>query len=350
MASMQAVMKVEAGPGMELVQTEIPEPAPREVLIKVKATSICGTDVHIYRWDRWSANRIRPPLIVGHEFAGEIVAAGNAVRPGEPQVGDYVSAESHIVCGVCQQCRLGKAHVCQNTHIIGVDVDGCYAEYIALPVENAWKNPPDMSLPIASLQENFGNAVHTVSAADVRGKTVLITGCGPAGLMSIPVARAFGAEVIVVTDLSPYRLELARTLGADLALNPREDDVEALAQDIVLHKGFDVLFEMSGAPPALVQGFELLKPGAEAALLGLMPNTLPDFDLNNLVIMKGITVHGIAGRRLWETWYQMRALLASGVVDLEPVVTHEFPLSQWEEAIKTMASGESGKIVMYPGE
>jgi len=346
---MQAVVKTEAGPGMTLVEREIPRPGPREVLIRVQATSICGTDVHIYNWDPWSQGRIKPPIIVGHEFAGEIVERGSAVRDDEPQVGDFVSAESHIVCGVCQQCRLGNAHVCQNTRIIGVDVDGCYAEYVAIPVDNAWKNPADMPLAVASLQENFGNAVHTVSAADVRAKTVLVTGCGPAGLMSIPVARAFGAEVIVVTDLSPYRLDLARKLGADVALNPREDDVETLAQDAVLNKGFDVLFEMSGAPPALVQGFRLLKPGAEAALLGLMPNTLRDFDLNNLVIMKGITVHGIAGRRLWETWYQMRALLASGAVDLAPLITHEFPLSHWEDAIQTMASGESGKIVLYPG-
>ncbi|MGC9398401.1 MAG: L-threonine 3-dehydrogenase [Anaerolineae bacterium] len=348
MEKMQAVVKTEAAPGMTLLEREIPRPGPRDVLVRVQATSICGTDVHIYNWDPWSQGRIRPPVVVGHEFAGEIVEVGSAVRADEPQVGDLVSAESHIVCGVCQQCRLGKAHVCQNTRIIGVDVDGCYAEYVAIPVENAWKNPPDMPLPVASLQENFGNAVHTVSTADVRGKTVLVTGCGPAGLMSIPVARAFGAEVIVATDLSPYRLELARKLGANLALNPREDDVETLAQDAVLHKGFDVLFEMSGAPAALKQGFGLLKPGAEAALLGLMPNTLRDFDLNNLVIMKGITVHGIAGRRLWETWYQMRALLASGAVDLEPLITHEFPLSRWEEAIQTMASGKSGKIVLYP--
>jgi threonine 3-dehydrogenase len=346
---MRAVAKQEAGPGLTLVEAEIPQPGPREVLIQVKATSICGTDVHIYHWDKWSQGRIRPPLIVGHEFAGEIVALGDAVRSAEAQVGDYVSAESHIVCGVCQQCRLGQAHVCQNTKIIGVDGDGCYAEYIAIPVENAWKNPKDMPLPVASLQENFGNAVHTVAATDVRGKTVLVTGCGPAGLMAIPVARAFGAEIVVATDLSPYRLELARKIGADLALNPREDDVAALAQDAVRNKGFDVLCEMSGAPAALVQGLDLLKPGGEAALLGLAPNTLDDFDLNNLVIMKGVTVHGIAGRRLWETWYQIRALLAAGVVDLKPIITHEFPLSDWKEAIETMDSGESGKIVMYPG-
>jgi len=350
MAKMQAVAKLRPEPGMELIQADIPQPGPRDVLIKVKATSICGTDVHIYKWDRWSQNRIRPPLIIGHEFAGEIIAVGEQVRPDEPGVGDFVSAESHIVCGVCQQCKLGKAHVCQNTRIIGVDVDGCYAEYVTIPVENAWKNPLDMPLQVASLQENFGNSVHTVSAVDARAKTVLVTGCGPAGLMTIPVARAFGAELIVVSDLSPYRLALARKVGADLALNPAEDDVTARAQDSVRGKGFDVLLEMSGAPAALAQGLSLLKSGAEAALLGLAPGALNNFNLNDLVIMKGVTVHGIAGRRLWETWYQMRALLSSGAVDLKPIITHEFPLSRWHEAMETMASGQSGKIVMYPGE
>lgn len=350
MAKMQAVTKLRPEPGMELIQADIPQPGPRDVLIKVKATSICGTDVHIYKWDRWSQNRIRPPLIIGHEFAGEIIAVGEQVRPDEPGVGDFVSAESHIVCGVCQQCKLGQAHVCQNTRIIGVDVDGCYAEYVVIPVENAWKNSLNMPLQVASLQENFGNSVHTVSAVDVRAKTVLVTGCGPAGLMTIPVARAFGAELIVVTDLSSYRLALARQVGADLALNPAEDDVIARAQDSVRGKGFDVLLEMSGAPAALAQGLSLLKSGAEAALLGLAPGALDNFNLNDLVIMKGVTVHGIAGRRLWETWYQMRALLSSGAVDLKPIITHEFPLSRWREAMETMASGQSGKIVMYPGE
>lgn len=350
MANMQAVAKLHPGPGMELVQVPVPTPGPREVLIKVKATSICGTDVHIYKWDRWSQGRIKPPLIVGHEFAGDIVEIGNAVRPDEPQVGDFVSAESHVVCGTCQQCKLGKAHVCRNTRILGVDRDGCYAEYVMIPIENAWKNPIEMPLPIASLQENLGNSVHTVAVTDVRAKTVLMTGCGPAGLMAIPVARAFGAETIVVTDVSPYRLDLALKVGADLALNATEQDVPTLAQDIVRGKGFDVLLEMSGAPQALVQGLSLLKAGGEASLLGLAPGLLQDFDLNNLVIMKGITVHGVAGRRLWETWYQMRALISSGAIDLSPIVTHEFPFSRWHEAMEVMASGNSGKIVMYPGQ
>jgi len=346
--TMQAVAKLQASPGFEWIQKPIPEPGLREVLIKVRATSICGTDVHIYKWDRWSQRRIRPPLIVGHEFAGDVVAIGAQVRAEEPQVGDFVSAESHIVCGVCQQCRLGLAHVCPNTRIIGVDTDGCYAEYVALPVENIWKNPKDMPLALASLQENFGNAVHTVALTEVRAKTVLVTGCGPAGLMAIPVARAYGAEIIVATDLSPYRLDLARKLGADLTLNVAEDKVADQAQDVVRNKGFDVLLEMSGAPPALKQGLDLLKPGGTAALLGLGPAFVDGFDINNLITMKGVTIHGVAGRRLWETWYQMRALLSSGLVDLTPLITHEYPLHDWHTAMETMASGQSGKIVMYP--
>ncbi len=348
MTTMQAIVKLRPQPGFELSRVPVPQPGAREVLIKVKATSICGTDVHIYKWDRWSQGRIVPPVIIGHEFSGEIVSVGDRIGPDEPQVGDFVSAESHIVCGVCQQCKLGRSHVCPNTRIIGVDTDGCYAEYIALPVENVWKNPKDMSPAVASLQENFGNSVHTVSAVDVRAKTVLLTGCGPAGLMAIAVARAYGAEVIVATDLSAFRLDLAQKMGADLVLNPLEDDVVRCAQHAVRDKGFDVLLEMSGASKAFIQGLTLLKPGGEAALLGLMSAPMNEFDISNLIIMKGITLHGIAGRRLWDTWYQMRALISSGAVDLSPIITHEFPLSRWQEAVETMASGKSGKIVMYP--
>lgn len=349
MAMMQAVAKTTPGPGMELIHAPIPAPGPHDVLIQVRAASICGTDLHIYHWDAWSQQRIAPPLILGHEFAGVVVKVGEDVRPDQAQVGDHVSAESHITCGTCVQCQLGRRHVCENTRIIGVDRDGAYAEYIAIPVENVWRNPPDMPWAIASLQENFGNSVHTVAAVDVRAKSVLITGCGPAGLMAIPVARAFGAERIIATDLSPYRLALARRLGADLALNPAQDDVVTQIRDLLGRHGVDVLLEMSGAPAALKQGLELLTPGGEAALLGLSPGMIDGFDLSNLVIMRGITVHGIVGRRVWETWHQMRALLSSGRVDLRPIITHEFPLARWEEGLRMMDSGQSGKIVLYPG-
>jgi len=344
---MKAIAKTRPGPGLEMIEVDTPSIGPREVLVQVQATSICGTDVHIYRWDPWAAGRIQPPLVIGHEFCGEIVAAGERVRPGEPTAGDYVSAESHIVCGVCQHCRTGQAHVCPNTRIIGVDRPGCFAPYVAIPVENAWKNPPEMPVEIACLQENFGNAVHTAFAVDVRARTVLITGCGPAGLMAIPVVKALGAKVVCATDVSPYRLELAHRMGADVVIHAREQDVIEEVQKAVRGKGVDVLLEMSGAVSAIRQGFELLKKGGEAAILGLTSGPF-EFDLNNLVTMKGVTVRGIAGRRLWKTWYQMRALLASGVVDLGPIVTHTFPMSRWREAFETMASGQSGKVVMLP--
>lgn len=348
MAMMQALAKTNAGRGMDLVRVPIPTPGPHEVLIQVRAASICGTDLHIYHWDAWSQHRIHPPLVLGHEFAGEIVEVGRDVRPDQAKVGDHVSAESHITCGTCLQCKLGRRHVCENTCIIGVDCDGAYAQYIAIPVENVWHNPPDMPWSIASLQENFGNSVHTVAAVDVRAKSVLITGCGPVGLMAIPVARAFGAERIIVTDLSPYRLALARRVGADLALNAAEDHVVQRARDLLGRNYVDVLLEMSGAPAALKQGLQLLSPGGEAALLGLSSGPIDGLDVGNLVIMRGITLHGIVGRRVWETWRQMRALLSSGRVDLGPIITHELALSDWENGMQAMDSGESGKIVLYP--
>ena len=348
MATMQAVAKTTPGPGMQLVTTPIPTPGPHDVLIEVHAASICGTDLHIYQWDAWSQGRIRPPLIIGHEFAGTVVQVGEDVRPDQVQVGDHVSAESHLTCGTCGPCLLGRHHVCENTRIIGVDADGAYAQYVSMPVANVWRNPPDMPWAIASLQENFGNSVHTVASCDVRAKRVLLTGCGPVGLMAIPVARAFGAECIIVTDLSPYRLDLARRLGADLALNPAEDDVPARVRDLAGPSGVDVLLEMSGATAALVQGLQLLTPGGEAALLGLPRGLVDGFDLANLIIMRGIQVHGVVGRRVWETWQQMRSLISSGRVDLQPVITHEFPLSRWEEGLQAMGSGRSGKIVLYP--
>ena len=348
MATMQAVAKTTPGPGMQLIEAPIPTPGPHDVLIQVRAASICGTDLHIYHWDAWSQRRIQPPLIIGHEFAGIVVQVGEDVRPDQVQVGDHVSAESHLTCGTCRPCQLGRRHVCEHTRIIGVDADGAYAQYVAMPAENVWRNPPDMPWAVASLQENFGNSVHTVAACDVRAKRVLLTGCGPAGLMAIPVARAFGAQCIIATDLSPYRLDLARQVGADLALNPAQDDVPARVRDLVGPGGVDVLLEMSGAPAALTQGLQLLAPGGEAALLGLPPALVDGFDLANLVIMRGIQVHGVVGRRVWETWHQMRSLISSGRVDLQPIITHEFPLSRWEEGLRVMGSGQSGKIVLYP--
>ncbi len=342
---MRAVVKAEPGPGLALQRVPVPEPGPDEVLVKVKAASICGTDLHIWRWDPWAQGRLKPPLVIGHEVCGEVVATGRDVTGVE--VGAYVSAESHVVCGVCDMCRTGKGHLCRNTQILGVDRDGGFAEYVCIPAINAWPNPPEMPPEIASLQENFGNAVHTAFAADVRAKKVLVTGCGPVGLMAIAVAKALGARAVYATDVQPYRLELARRMGADLALNAREVDVVRALREATEGEEVDVLLEMSGAPEALRQGLELVKPGGEVALLGLHGRPV-QLDVDNLIVFKGLTVRGVIGRRLWETWYQARGLLRSGAVDLRPIVTHRFPLDEFERAFELMASGECGKVVLVP--
>jgi threonine 3-dehydrogenase len=274
-----------------------------------------------------------------------VVEVGPDVTEVKP--GDYVSAESHIICGRCSQCRTGQGHICQNTQIIGVDRDGCWAEYIAMPTGNLWLNPPDMPFEVASLQENFGNAVHTACTTDLIARKVLVTGCGPVGLMTIAVARAAGARTIFATDISPYRLRLARRMGADHAYNVAQVDV---VQDIRAKtdgEGVDVLLETSGASSAIDQGFAVLKDGGEAALLGLTPAPI-GFDWNNHLVFKGATVYGIVGRELWATWYRMRGLLRSGAVDLRPLITHRFALDDFEEAMKVMQSGQSGKVVMFP--
>lgn len=342
---MQAIVKARPGAGMELREMPVPEIGPRDVLIKVRATSICGTDLHILHWDAWSAARIKPPIVVGHEFCGDIVQVGKDVT--QVKVGDFVSAESHIVDGTCDLCRTGNGHICRNTKIIGVDRDGCFAEYIAMPAENVWIDPPDMPAEIAALQENFGNAVHTALATPLVARKVLMTGCGPVGLMTILVARAAGARSIYVSDVSEYRLDLAKKLGANLAIDVKSQNL----RDVILKEtdgeGVDELLEMSGVPSAIRDGFELLKNGGVAVQLGL-PNKPFEFDLGNLVILKGITLYGIAGRRLWETWYEARGLVRSGAVDLSPVVTHKFKLDQFEQAFATMESGNSGKVVMFP--
>lgn len=341
---MRAIVKPESGPGLIMTDVDVPRPGPRDALIRIKATSICGTDLHIYKWDPWARERIHPPIIVGHEFCGEVVAVGADVS--EVQVGQYVSAESHVTCHRCYQCRTGRSNICQNTQIIGVDRDGCWAEYIAMPSENLWPNPADLPLEVASMQENFGNAVHTAFATDLSGREVLITGCGPVGVMTIAVARATGARMIYASDISPYRLALAKRVGADYAFNVAEVDVVAEILRLTNGEGVDVLLELSGAASAIDQGFRALRYGGEAALLGLAPSAVP-FDINNHVIFKGATVYGISGRKLWDTWYRMRGLLSSGSVDLAPVITHRFMLHEYEEAIRVMQSGQSGKVVMF---
>lgn len=342
---MRAIVKPAAGPGLELQSRPVPRPGPDEVLLRVRATSICGTDLHIRNWDPWAAEHVRPPLVVGHEMCGTVVARGANVT--EPLEGVLVSVESHVVCHRCSFCRTGKGHLCPNTSILGVHRDGVYAEYVVVPAINAWPDPPTMAFSTASLQENFGNAVHTAATPAVAGRKVLVTGCGPVGVMAVAAAKALGARSVFATDVSDYRLALARTMGAEHTLNPRVDDVVASVLDLTEGEGVDVLLEMSGAPSALDEGFRVLKPGGEAALLGLTSHPLT-FDLDDHVIFKGATVHGIIGRRLWATWYEMRGLLRSGAVDLSPLVTHRFALDDFDAAFDLMASGECGKVVMFP--
>ncbi len=343
--TMKAVIKAAPGPGLTLTTAPVPPLAPHEVLVKVRAASICGTDLHIYRWNHWAESRLRPPLIVGHEVCGDVVERGALVS--ELKLGDFVSLESHVVCNTCQYCRTGRGHICERAQVIGVDRDGGFAEYVAIPAQNAWVNPPDLPVEIAVLQENFGNAVHTAFATDVTAKKVLVTGCGPVGLMCIAVVKAAGARAIYATDVSAYRLGMARQAGATLALNPLQEDALETIRAATDNEGVDVLLEMSGAPSAIAQGFALLKPGGEAALLGVAPGPI-SYDYNLNIVFKGAKVYGITGRKLWETWYQARGLVRSGAVDLGPIVTHHFQLEEYDQALAVMASGESGKVVLYP--
>jgi len=323
----------------------VPIPGPDEVLIEVKAMSICGTDLHIYRWDPWAADHVRLPVTVGHELCGVVVDRGEEVT--DPDIGSLVSVESHVVCNRCSWCRTGRSHLCENTVLLGIHRDGAYAEHVVVPAENAWTNPPDMPYSIASVQENFGNAVHTASTPNVAGKKVLVTGMGPVGLMTMATALALGARAVYATDVSDYRLELAEKMGASVALNPSRGDVAPVILSETRGEGVDVLLETSGAPSAIESGFELLKAGGEAALLGLSSRPI-EFNLDDHVIFKGATVYGIFGRKLWDTWYQARGLMGSGAIDLDPIITHRFAFDDFEQAFALMDSGQCGKIVLFP--
>ena len=341
---MRALAKTAPEVGLSLVERPVPRPGPGEVLVRVTASSICGTDVHIYNWDEWSQGRIKPPVVLGHEFAGEVAALGEGVT--DLALGTAVSAECHVLLPDARNVVHGQEHLAKDMVVIGIDRDGAFAEYVCVPRPSLWINPPDLAPEIASLQDPFGNAVHTVHAQNVVGKRVLITGAGLIGLMAVPVARAAGAAAVYVTDLNPGRLEMAMKMGADLALDAREDPVARLmaATD---GAGVDVLLEMSGAAPAIDQGFKALRPGGEAAILGL-PSRPIQVDWAAHIVTKGATVRGIYGRKIWDTWHIMRALLATGAVDLAPLITHRFALSEFQAGFDAMLSGESGKVILIP--
>ena len=347
--TMLAVMKVEPAPGLNLREVSLPTIGPDDVLIQVTACSICGTDVHIYNWDTWSQHRIKPPLVLGHEFAGEIVECGRNVK--NLKVGDYVSAEGHILGRGSHHVHPGQEHLAPGVEVLGIDRPGAFTKYVCVPASNVWCNPANLAPEIASLQDPFGNAVHTVFAQDVTAKTVLITGAGPIGLMAIPVARAVGAKAVYITDVNPRKLELARRLGVTEALDASDPTTVEHLRDVTDGEGVDVLLEMSGHPAAIDQGFRALRPGGEAALLGL-PGQKINVDWGEHLVLKGAVVRGIYGRRIWDTWYRMRALLETGAVDLWPLITHKFPLAEFEQGFKLMQSRDElvGKVVMYPGE
>lgn len=339
-ARMRVLRKTGRSPALELEEAPVPEPGPGEVLLRVLRAGICGTDLHIYRWDAWAASRVRPPTTLGHEFCGVVAAVGRDVS-GVAE-GERVSVECHISCGCCLHCRTGEAHICPDLEVLGVDRDGGFADYVAVPARNLWRIPDEISTDVASIMDPIGNAVYTALSADLTAARVAVIGCGPIGLIAIAVARMSGASLIAAADLRPRRLDLALEMGADLAIDAREDPAATLlnATDGV---GADVVLEMSGHPDGVRTGLRALRNGGYMALLGL-PSGPVELDLANLVILKEATVRGIFGRRLWRTWEQSTRLLRHGL-DVTPVITHRFPLEAFEEAFAVLESGAGAKVV-----
>jgi threonine 3-dehydrogenase len=338
---MKALVKQEAAPGIWVQDIPTPTIGPNDLLIKVRRTAVCGTDMHIYHWDEWARKTIPVPMAVGHEFCGEVVKIGSEVSGFT--IGDRVSGEGHITCGHCRNCRAGRRHLCRNTVGIGVNRPGCFAEYLSLPAFNAFKLPDSITDDIAAILDPLGNAVHTTLAFDVVGEDVLITGAGPIGIMACAVARFVGARHIVITDVNEYRLDLARRMGATLALNVQRDSLDQAMQQLGMQEGFDVGLEMSGNPAAFREMLRTLHHGGSIALLGI-PSADVAIDWNQ-VIFKGLTIKGIYGREMFETWYKMAALLQSGL-DVTPVITHHLPYAEFKRVFEIMESGQSGKIVM----
>lgn len=344
---MRAIVKTSPEPGgTEFKDVPKPEPGPNDVLIKVKICSICGTDVHIYNWDSWAQSRIKPPLLYGHEFAGEVVKTGKNVS--HVQVGDYVSAEGHIYCNHCYQCKRGEHHICSNLNILGVDTAGIFAEYAVIPAQNIWKNDPDLPMEYATIQDPLGNSVHTVFAADIPARNVLILGCGPTGLLSTAVCKKIGAGQIFCTEKKyQYRADIARELGADHVFFG-DADVESAVMEATNGVGVDVVLEYTGAPPAVNQGLKLLRTGGTMVLLGIFSREFCT-DLTDNVVFKYATIQGITGRLIWDTWYRMKGLFRAGL-NIDPVITHKFKFEEFFEAMDVMRSGNSGKVVLYMDE
>lgn len=340
---MKAILKSRPGPGLELAEVDEPEIRPDEVLVRVRRAGICGTDLHIYDWDQWSRGRIDPPLVLGHEFMGEVAEVGRLVK--NVTVGDRVSAEGHIVCGHCELCRTGNSHVCRNTRILGIDRPGAFADYVAVPAPNLVPIPPSISDDHAALFDPLGNAFHTVLHTEVAGRAVAVIGCGPIGLFAVGIARAAGAGLVIAVEPHPDRLEIARAMGADLLLDPGSDPVEEAVAEATRGYGADVVCEMSGHPDGVTSAFRICRNAGHVQLLGL-PEGPVEVNLARDVIFKGLHVYGVIGRRMYDTWIEMRNFLAAGLLDIEPVITHRLPLDRFEEGIDAMRDGQAAKVVL----
>ncbi len=340
MATMKALVKREAAPGIWMERVPVPEPGTNEVLIEVEKTAICGTDLHIYNWDEWSQRTIKPPLVIGHEFVGRIAKLG----PGVPnyELGDRVSAEGHITCGLCRNCRAGRRHLCVDTLGIGVNRDGAFAEYVVVPASNLWLIPPQVPSEIAAFFDPFGNAAHCALSFDIVGEDVLITGAGPIGIIAAGICRYMGARHVVVTDVNDYRLELAGKMGATHLVNVQRENLDEAMRAQDIHEGFDIGLEMSGNPQAFNDMLHHMYHGGKIALLGILPSkTQIDWDQ---VIFKGLHIKGIYGREMFETWYKMTQMVMGGL-DLRPVLTHEISIDDFQVGFDAMQTGQCGKVV-----
>jgi threonine 3-dehydrogenase len=344
---MKAIVKKSEGKGLQLEEKPIPSPKEDEVLVKVEGAAICGSDVHIYDWDGWSQKRIKPPRVLGHEFCGEVVEVGRSVR--RLQLGDFISVESRHYCGICYQCNTGKRHLCSRLEIVGVDTDGGFAEYAAIPETCAWKIDRSLPLEVASLMDPLGLAIHAALDEDVSGHTVAVFGCGPTGILAGVAAKAGGAEKVISISRTPFRLELAKKMGSDYVINTYVENPEELVREITGGEGVDFVLEMSGSQQAINTGLTILKRGGRLTAFGL-PRQPVAVDWTNEVVMKGIRINAVMGRKIWETWYKMMGLLNTGKIDPIPVVTHRLPLSEFQKAFDELKSKEKkcGKVLLIP--
>ena len=344
---MRALVKESAGPGIVLRDVPVPTCGPSDALIKVHHAGVCGTDLHIWEWDNWASNRLKPPLVIGHEFAGELTELGPEADQDLLAIGDLVTAEGHVVCGHCLQCRLGAGHLCRRTQIIGVDRDGAFAEYIVIPASNVIRLD-GIPTEVGAIMDPLGHAVHTVLEAEVPGSTVLVLGCGPIGCFAVGVARAAGASLVIASDYNARRLELARAMGAQVTLNPGSDDVVARVRELTGGDGVDLVCEMSGHPSGHAQAFAAARMGGRINFLGT-PSRTTEVDFARDIIFKGLTVYGVTGRKMYQTWHQMRRFLRAGQLNPKPVITHRFPLDCISEAIQVIKDGQAGKVILEIG-